>query len=99
MDIEFKYQGIDFIADKIKMESNPIKHNGITFEKAAQVFFDPFLMNLDATRNFEERDAVIGFDNSQKLLFVVYVEWKEEYIRLISARRATKEERKRYESI
>ena len=42
----------------------------------------------------EERWNVIGF--AEAVLFVVYVEKEEDYIRLISARKANSEEIKRY---
>jgi uncharacterized DUF497 family protein len=43
------------------------------------------------------RDAIIGFDAFSRLLFVVHVEIEGESIRIISARRATNEERYRHE--
>ena len=45
----------------------------------------------------EERDAIIGFDTSGRLLFVVHVEMDGHCIRIVSARRATKEERQSHE--
>jgi uncharacterized protein len=53
---------------------NPINHDGVTFRQATEVFFDPFLVVVDASRNDEERDAVIGLDKRWNLLYVVYVE-------------------------
>ena len=35
------------------------------------------------------RDAVIGYDESGRLLFVVHIKVEGEFIRLISARKAT----------
>ncbi|MDP2265952.1 MAG: BrnT family toxin [Thiobacillus sp.] len=47
--------------------------------------------------DIEARDAIIGFDASSCLLFVVHVQIEDECIRIISARRATNEERRDYE--
>ena len=53
---------------------------------------------VDASRNNEARDALIGFDDQGKLLFVVHILFEnDEPIRLISARRATSDERKDYD--
>ena len=52
---------------------------------------------VDASRNEEERDAVIGMDINWNLLFVVHVELEDEAIRLISARKAEPQERREYE--
>lgn len=46
----------------------------------------------------EARDAVIGLDTRLRLLYVVYVEREGDMIRIISARKATREEREYYES-
>ena len=84
--------------DAAKAKANPIKHDGVTFEQAASVFFDPFFRLLDASRNDETRNAVIGFDAQGRLLFVVHLEVEREYIRIISARKATRIEREYYDS-
>jgi uncharacterized DUF497 family protein len=52
---------------------------------------------VDASRNDEAREAVIGYDMMRWLLFVVHIEVEGEAIRIISARRATNEERRIYE--
>ena len=98
MDIEFELQDIRFVANREKARRNPSKHQGVTFEQAAQAFFDPFLKVVDADRNEEARDAVIGMDASSRLLCVVHIQHEDEYIRLISARKATGEERNLYEN-
>jgi uncharacterized DUF497 family protein len=61
------------------------------------VFFDPFFRLVDASRNHEVRDAVIGYDASGRLLFVVHIEKEGEHIRIVSARRAENDERQDYE--
>ena len=53
---------------------------------------------VDASRNNEERDAIIGLDRRWNLLYVVYIERENDTIRIISARKATRKEREYYES-
>jgi uncharacterized DUF497 family protein len=71
------------------------KH-GVTFKEAAEVFFDPFYQTGDASASNEQRDFMIGYSLSERLLLVVYVE-RRERIRIISARVATRAEGKLYE--
>lgn len=97
MDIHFEKNGVLFVWNDRKAASNPSKHDGVTFEQATEAFFDPFLKLVDAGRNNEERDAVIGYDVSGRLLFVVHVEIEGIAIRLISARKATVSERNYYD--
>ena len=98
MDTCFVLQGITFIWDENKARENPLHHDGMTFEQAAEAFFDPFLKVVDASRNEEARDAIIGMDTRWHLLFVVYIELEEDAIRLVSARKATRKERDDYEA-
>ncbi len=51
MDVEFTLNGISFVANNAKKVGNPKKHQGISFEQAAEAFFDPFLKVVDASRN------------------------------------------------
>jgi uncharacterized protein len=81
MDTRFVLQGIAFIWDDNKARENPRHHDGITFEQAAEAFFDPFLKVVDASRNAEARDAIIGMDTRWNLLFVVHTELEEDAIR------------------
>lgn len=96
MDVLYTLQGMKFEWDEDKAESNIQKH-GVTFEEAAEVFFDPFYQTGDASvDDNEERDFIIGFTFSQRLLLAVYTERKDK-MRIISARVATRAERKVYE--
>jgi uncharacterized protein len=97
MDIRFEKNGITFTWNGRKAAANSKKHDGITFEQATEAFFDPFFKVVDAGRNQEARDAVIGYDESGRLLFVVHIEVEGEVIRLISARKATITERNDYD--
>jgi hypothetical protein len=98
MDVYFVLNGITFIWNVEKARINPVNHGGITFQQAAEAFFDPFLILVDASRNDEARDAVIGLDTRYNLLYVVHIEQEGDCIRIISARTATRQERKEYES-
>ena len=81
------------------MKTKPInsgKH-GVSFEQAAQIFFDPFLRYVDASRDGEQRDGAVGCDFKFRILFVVHTVVGDEYIRIISARKPEPNERKLYE--
>lgn len=97
MDTYYALHGVSFVWNAAKAASNPIRHDGITFEQAATAFFDPFFRLVDASRNHETREAIIGYDATNHLLFVVHIESNGDAIRLISARLATPEERRLYE--
>ncbi len=62
MDVYFILNDIIFSWNDEKARINPINYEGITFQQAAEAFFDPFLILTDASRNDEARDAVIGLD-------------------------------------
>ena len=98
MDETFTFQGIDFVWDQNKAAENNRIHK-ISFERACEAFFDPFLRLTDASRNFEERDGLLGMDTTSRLLFVVHIDQEEERIRIISARKATTGERTYYENV
>lgn len=98
MDTHYELNGTHFIWDARKAASNRAKHDGISFEQAATVFFDPLFRLIDAGRNDQARDAIIGYDALSRLLFVVHVETDGDALRIISARKATHEEGKHYDS-
>ncbi|MCW9682669.1 BrnT family toxin [Dolichospermum planctonicum UHCC 0167] len=97
MDVYFVLNGITFVWNEEKSLNNLSKHNGITFKQAAEAFFDPFIKIVDASRNDKARDAIIGLDTRWNLLFVVHIEFEDDVIRIISARKATRKEREYYE--
>lgn len=98
MDVYFVLNGITFVWNEQKARQNPAQHNGVTFQQATEAFFDPFLVVVDASRNNEARDAVIGLDKRWNLLYVVHIERHDDMIRIISARKATRKERDYYEN-
>src|SRR5882762_4728658 len=97
MDTNFVFHDVNFEWDLNKADINQKKHQ-ISFEKACEVFFDPFLKILDSSDNGEIRDAAIGYTEDSHILFVVHLIKNENIIRIISARSATKAERKDYEN-
>jgi hypothetical protein len=98
MDIEYELRGIRFRWNEDKAKHNIKKHDGVSFEQAAQVFFDPFVQHQDASQNNEKREAALGCDFNFRLLFVVHLEIEDEFIRIISARKAEAYEREDYET-
>jgi len=96
MDVHSAIAGQKFCWDAQKANSNLAKH-GVRFEQACEVFFDPFVRLLDAHAEDEARDAVLGLTVDGSMLFVVHVAREDEFIRVISARPATRAERKIYE--
>lgn len=97
VDIRFELNGLLFAWDEDKALRNRRKHR-IAFEEAVEVFFDPFFRLVDASRHEEARDAVIGRDTLGRALHVVHIEFEGEFIRIISARKATGEELKHHDS-
>ena len=96
MDVTHVFQGIRFVWDRRKALANLRKH-GVPFEEAWEVFFDPFVhVVTEHEKNGEVREAAIGITKGWLLLYVVFV-IRGETIRIISARRSTRSERKRYE--
>jgi len=87
-----------FSWDSRKADSNLRKH-GIAFDEAITVFSDPFAYIFDDLDHSEDehREIIIGFSTLTRLLLVCFVERDKDIIRLISARRATKDEIKDYE--
>ncbi|WP_129671554.1 BrnT family toxin [Candidatus Chloroploca sp. Khr17] len=98
MDVVFWLQGMTFEWNDEKAKQNLVRH-GIAFPEAAEVFFDPFYQSGDATPDgvSEQRDFILGYSISQRLLLVVFTE-RGERTKIISARTATRAERKQYES-
>jgi uncharacterized protein len=87
---------VDCEWDPVKAEANAAKH-GIHFADAVTALEDESALTIrDPYSEEEERWITIGMDAIGKLLVVVYV-WRDEKLRLISARPATPRERREYE--
>ncbi|MFZ0706684.1 MAG: BrnT family toxin [Candidatus Korobacteraceae bacterium] len=80
-----------------KAASNVRKH-GVSFEEAVSVFYDPLAVTgLDPDHSEDEqRFVTFGISSSGGLLVVSHA-GREQTIRIISARRATRSERHIYE--
>ncbi len=89
---------IDVEWDESKNRLNQREHEGITFEEAATVFFDPLAIATpdDEHADEENRFHIIGESALGRMLVVTYMERRDK-IRLISARRPTRGERREYE--
>lgn len=86
---------MEFEWDDRKALHNLHKHH-IDFRDAVHVFFDPNRIDDVDDIATEERYRVIGLVKG-RLLFVVYT-YREDRVRIISARKATKYERQQYYS-
>ncbi|CAN5411654.1 BrnT family toxin [soil metagenome] len=95
MDRTFKLRNLEFEWDDEKYAVNLRKHS-IKFEEAEEVFFDPEQEFGDASVDEEVRQFVIGCSVSRRILLVVFIE-RGFRTPIISARRATRQERKEYE--
>ncbi len=83
--------------DPAKAKRNLRKHR-ISFEEASSVFYDPLAATgADPDHSLgEERMITFGISSSGRLLVVAHTE-RGDTIRIISARAATRHERKIYE--
>ena len=81
--------------DRNKALTNLNKH-GIDFADAVSVFSDELALTIFDDRFEEERFITIGMDILSRILVVVYT-LRDDEIRLISARQATRNERRQYE--
>ncbi len=92
-----------FTWDEEKNRANAAKH-GVSFELASLVFGDPLAVSVPDACESEERWKTIGVVRDIVTLLVVHTVSEpeegtasEERIRIISARRATRHERRGYE--
>lgn len=84
--------------DKNKAQKNLTKH-GVTFDEAKSVFNDPlFITFADPEHSIGERRFIILGESAQRRLLVVAYTERNQLTRLISARVATRTERRFYES-
>jgi uncharacterized DUF497 family protein len=88
---------LSFEWDENKAKLNSAKH-GVSFEEASTVFGDPLSLTIPdpAHSRVEDRFVILGCSHGRKLLVVVHTE-RGDNIRIISARRASRKERKQYE--
>ncbi len=87
-----------FAWDKNKASRNRQKHDGVTFEEAATVFYDPLAYIFDDNEHTGEeyRELIIGHSRRNRLLIVSFTE-RNDVIRIISARKVDTAEQRIYE--
>ncbi len=90
---------LTFEWDERKARSNLGKH-GVSFEEAATIFGDRLSLTIPDPEHSltEERYITIGKALTRKLLVVVHTD-RGDNIRIISARRASRRERRFYEEV
>jgi uncharacterized protein len=87
----------EFEWDAAKARENLKKH-GVAFEEALTVFADPFAHIFDDPDHSEseQRELIIGHSATRRLLVISFTE-RRPRTRIISARQATPNERRKYE--
>lgn len=86
---------MEFEWDPRKAAANLRKH-GIDFADAVTVLYDELAITVPDDQADEDRFVTMGMDALGRVLVVVYT-WRGDRARLISARQATKRERRQYE--
>lgn len=81
--------------DPDKATANLMKH-GIDFADATTVLNDDLALTVPDDDPDEQRFVTVGMDSLGRVLVVVHT-WRDEERRLISARKATRSERRQYE--
>lgn len=89
--------GLSFEWDGKKAKQN-LRKQGVSFEEATTVLGDPLSLTIPdpAHSGREERFVTLGRSSRGRLVVVVLTE-RADRIRIISARRATRRERRSYE--
>lgn len=89
---------LQFEWDDRKAAENERNH-GIRFREATDVFFDPRVVTIfdEEHSGHEDRFKAIGISQALRILSVIHSD-RGNVIRIISARRATREERLTYEA-
>jgi len=93
----YRAMPLHFEWDEAEARSNLAKH-GVSFEEASTVFGDPLSLTIPDPAHSQREDhwIVLGHSHQRKLLVVVHTE-RGDNIRIISARCASRHERKNYE--
>ncbi|HEX9445585.1 MAG TPA: BrnT family toxin [Candidatus Binatia bacterium] len=88
---------LKFEWDRRKAATNISKH-GVSFQEALTVFADPLSLIFDDEEHSteEHREIIVGRSMSERLLVVCFTS-QGESVRIFTARRATRRERKDYE--
>ena len=83
--------------DPKKAKANLRKH-GVSFEEALTAFADPLARIFDDEDHSveEQREIIVGYSVKERLLIVCFTA-QGESVRMFSARKATRREKKEYE--
>ena len=75
-----------------------IQKHGVSFDQAATVFLDPLALTFPDPSHSggEEREITIGYTAGHQVVFVSHCQ-RGDRMRIISARNATRSERRQYE--
>ncbi len=91
---------IKFEWNDTKASKNIEKH-GVSFEEATTVFYDDFALQYfdrEHSQLKEDRFLILGMSNNSRILMICHCEKESgDIIRIISARKATKNEKKSYQ--
>jgi len=89
---------VKFEWDDDKAKANLKKHK-VSFDEASTVFGDPFakIFHDEGHSAQENREILVGHSLFSRLLLVSFTERGRDLVRIISARVATKNERRAYE--
>lgn len=84
---------------KAKNAANKLKHQGISLAETEAVFYDERALSLQDNHHDEQRWIIMGLDAKGRLLVVAYTYRDPNFVRIISARIATQNERRRYTEV
>jgi uncharacterized DUF497 family protein len=91
---------INFVWDPVKATSNQKKH-GVSFEESQSIFYDDFAIQFfddEDSSISEDRFLMLGMSSESRVLMVCHCEQDSgQTIRIISARKATNDERQFYQ--
>lgn len=83
--------------DKAKNAANKLKHRGISLAETEAVFYNDRAMTVQDNHHDEQRWIIMGMDAKGRLLVVAFTYRDPNFVRIISARVATKNERRSYQ--
>jgi uncharacterized DUF497 family protein len=81
---------------KAKNAANKLKHQGISLAETEPVFHDEHVLTLQDEDHDEQRWITMGLDGKGRSLVVAYTYRDPNFVRIISARLASKAERRQY---
>lgn len=82
--------------DNAKNLVNQQKHKGVSLADAEPVFYDEMALTIQDHDHEEERWVIMGTDAKRRVLVVAYTYRDPNFLRVISARLESKNERRQY---